>query len=142
MTPSPLRASVLAAVAVGGAVGAVLRFWLSSAFPDASGTFPWTIFTVNVMGCGLLALLPALAAVRRHPLLTPLLGTGVLGGFTTYSALASETVQLLATRPAAALGYAVATVVVGGLASVAGIVWSRRGGRGRGRRGPDLQASG
>jgi len=48
---------VLGAVAVGGGAGAVLRHLLSSAFPDRATGFPWTIFTVNVVGC-LLALPP------------------------------------------------------------------------------------
>lgn len=129
MTPSPLRASVLAAVAVGGAVGAVLRFWLSSAFPDASGTFPWTIFTVNVMGCGLLALLPALAAVRRHPLLTPLLGTGVLGGFTTMSTYGEQSRALVASgHPVLAGAYVGGTVAAAVAAALlAGRVAARSG---------------
>lgn len=96
MTPSPLRAPALAAVAVGGALGAVLRHLLCSAFPDSAGDFPWTVFTVNVVGCALLALLPAVAVVRRRPLLTPLLGTGVLGGFTTMSTYGEQSRALAA----------------------------------------------
>lgn len=94
--PHPLHASVLAAVAVGGAVGAVLRLGVGVAVPDAAGGFPWTTFGINVVGSFLLALLPAWAAVRRMPLLPPLLGTGVLGGFTTLSAYSEQTRALLA----------------------------------------------
>jgi CrcB protein len=86
----PLRAAVIGAVAIGGAVGALARWGLSEAFPDPTAGFPWTIFGINVVGCLLLALLPAFAAVRRNDLLPPLLGTGVLGGFTTLSTYAEQ----------------------------------------------------
>jgi CrcB protein len=106
----PLHATVLVAVAVGGALGAVLRHGVTVATPDGSG-FPWTTFTVNVTGAFLLALLPAVAAVRRHMLLPPLLGTGVLGGFTTFSAYSEQTRALVATGAVWAAGcYAVGTV--------------------------------
>ena len=92
----PLRPVVLLAVAAGGAVGACLRWQLGSWFPVTGGTFPWTTFTINVSGSVQLALLPAVALVRRHPVLPPALGTGVLGGFTTMSAYSEETRALLA----------------------------------------------
>lgn len=91
----PLHGSVLLAVSVGGALGAVLRYSLTLAEPDDSG-FPWTTFTINLVGAFLLALLPASARVRRHPLLPPLLGTGVLGGFTTLSTWSEQTRALVA----------------------------------------------
>jgi fluoride exporter len=94
--PHPLRASLLLAVAAGGAVGAVVRWQLGSWFPTDPAAFPWTTFAINVSGSVLLALLPAVAAVRRHPLLPPALGTGVLGGFTTLSAYSEEARSLLA----------------------------------------------
>ena len=95
MTPRhPLHVSVLVAVAVGGAVGAGLRHALTTAVPDGGG-FPWTTFAVNVSGAFLLALLPAVPAVRRQPLLPPLLGTGVLGGYTTLSAWSDQTRSLV-----------------------------------------------
>ncbi len=91
--PHALRASVIAVVALGGAVGALLRSALSTAFPDASGGFPWTVFAVNVVGCALLASLPAVGAVRRHPLLPPLLGTGFCGALTTYSSFIVQSTE-------------------------------------------------
>jgi fluoride exporter len=112
-TPHPLHWSVVGVVAVGGALGAVVRYAATLRFPDASLGFPWTIFTVNVLGCFLLALLPTLESVRRHPLLPPLLGTGVLGGFTTLSTY-SEQSRALATAGRTGLA---ATYVVGTLAA-------------------------
>lgn len=97
-TVRPFHAQVIGAVAVGGALGACARYGLSLAFPDpADGAgFPWTVFVINVVGCLLLAALPAVPAVRRRVLLPPLLGTGVLGGFTTLSTYAEQTRALLA----------------------------------------------
>ena len=92
--PAPL--TVVLVVAAGGAVGACLRVAVGHLAPIADGAFPWPTLLVNVAGSALLALLPALAAVRRRPLLPPLLGTGVLGGFTTLSAWSQETHDLMA----------------------------------------------
>ena len=83
------------AIALGGALGALARWSLGEALSDGSG-FPWTTFAINVSGSVLLALLPAVAVVRRHPILPPALGTGVLGGYTTLSAYSEESRSLLA----------------------------------------------
>lgn len=104
------------AVALGGAVGALLRWWLGEAVPDGGG-FPWTTFTINVSGSLVLALLPAFGRVRRRPALAAGLGPGVLGGYTTLSAYSEETRALLAddrlvTGAAYALGTLVACLVV------------------------------
>ena len=64
MTPAPAP-RLLAAVAIGGALGALARWGLGESFPEASG-FPWTTFAINVVGSFALALLPAFAAVRRN----------------------------------------------------------------------------
>ncbi len=102
---------LLLAVSIGGAVGAMARALLGQVFPDPSDGFPWTTFTVNVLGSFLLALLPAVAVVRRSSLLPPLLGTGVLGGFTTLSAWSEQTRALLdAGHLATAAGYLLGTL--------------------------------
>jgi CrcB protein len=109
--PHPLHVSVLAAVAVGGAVGACLRHGVTTVFPDDTLGFPWTIFLVNLTGCFLLALLPAFEPVRRRPLLPPLLGTGVLGGWTTLSTYAEQARALAAAgRASLAAVYVVGTL--------------------------------
>jgi CrcB protein len=94
--PHGIRPQVVAAVALGGALGSLLRYALSTGFPDPSGGFPWTVFSINVSGCALLAVLPASPVVRRHRLLPPLLGTGVLGGFTTLSTYGEQARALAA----------------------------------------------
>jgi fluoride exporter len=116
-TPHPLHWSVVGAVSVGGALGAVARYVATLGFPDVPTSFPWTIFAVNVVGCFLLALLPSLVYVRRHPLLPPLLGTGVLGGFTTLSTYSEQSRALVAAgRTALAATYVVGTLAAALLA--------------------------
>ncbi|CAN5530991.1 N/A [soil metagenome] len=111
--PPPLHFPVIAAVAAGGAAGAVLRYLLSVAFPDSTTGFPWTVFAVNVLGCFLLALLPHLRSVRRHSLLPPLLGTGFLGGFTTLSTYAEQSRALVRSgHVGTATAYVVGTLAV------------------------------
>jgi CrcB protein len=94
VTPAPAP-RLLVAVAVGGALGAVARWGLGEAFGEASG-FPWTTFGINVAGSFVLALLPAVAAVRRSRVLALGLGPGLLGGFTTLSTYAEQSRALLA----------------------------------------------
>ncbi|MCW2790938.1 MAG: hypothetical protein JWO76_36 [Nocardioides sp.] len=94
MTPAP-PPRLVAAVAVGGACGALVRWWFGEVAPDGSG-FPWTTFAINLSGSFVLAALPALAVVRRSRLLTVGLGTGVLGGYTTLSTYSEQTRALLA----------------------------------------------
>jgi CrcB protein len=99
-------------VAAGGAAGAVLRWLLGELVPDGAG-FPWTTFGINVVGSFVLAALPALDVVRRHPLVALALGPGVLGGFTTLSTYAEESRGLLADgRPGLAAAYLLGTLAV------------------------------
>jgi CrcB protein len=86
---------LLAAVAAGGALGALARWRLTEAFPSSTDAFPWTTFAINVSGAFVLALLPAFAAVRRSRVLAVGLGPGVMGGYTTLSAYSEQTRALL-----------------------------------------------
>ncbi len=100
----------LLAVAVGGALGALLRWGLGELIPGGDG-FPWTTFAINVSGSFLLALLPAFSVIRRRPVLPLFFGTGMLGGYTTLSTYAEETRALLANGEAAtALTYLLGTL--------------------------------
>jgi len=86
---------LLAAVAVGGVLGALARWALGEWVPQGDG-FPWTTFAINVVGSAALAALPALDVVRRSAVLPVFLGPGVLGGFTTLSTYAEESRALFA----------------------------------------------
>ncbi|MCP9958118.1 fluoride efflux transporter FluC [Streptomyces sudanensis] len=88
---------LIGAVALGGALGAGARYGLALALPAAPGAFPWATLGTNVAGCALMGVLAAVldGARRPHRLLRPLVGTGLLGGFTTFSAYALETHALL-----------------------------------------------
>lgn len=111
MTPAPAP-RLLAAVAVGGALGALARWGLGEAVPEGPG-FPWTTFGINVAGSFVLALLPAFAVVRRHRSLALGLGPGVLGGFTTLSTYAEQSRALLADgRAGLAASYVLGTLAV------------------------------
>ena len=101
------------AVFVGGGLGAVARFAVGRAvtplLPEVG--FPWPTFAINVAGSALLGVLVALC--KDRPTLFLFLGTGVCGGFTTFSTFSVETVRLLeAHRPDLALLYAGASVAV------------------------------
>ncbi|MEW1637319.1 CrcB family protein [Streptomyces sp. NPDC093801] len=118
------QARVIAAVAVGGALGATARYALALLWPAGASGFPWATFWTNVAGCALIGVLMALISEegRRspHPLLRPFAGTGVLGGFTTFSTYAVDFSRLLdAGRAGLALAYAGLTVV-----GALGAVWA------------------
>jgi len=101
---------VYLAVALGGALGAVLRWSIGEAFPTGAG-FPWTTFAINVSGSLVLAGLPAVGVVRRHQALAAGLGPGLLGGYTTLSAYSEQTRALLADgRASTALLYGFGTL--------------------------------
>ncbi len=117
----PLAPRLVAAVAVGGAVGALARYGVGVALPTATGTFPMATLLINITGCLLLGMLVGALTRRpgRSPLWRPLLGTGVLGGYTTFSTFAVEADRLVSTDHAGlALGY-VAASLFGGLAATA-----------------------
>ncbi len=122
---------LIASVAAGGAVGSLARYGLSRAVPVAGG-WPLGTLVENLVGAFLLGLLLQALALRgaetpRLRWLRLTLGTGVLGGFTTYSALALETRDLLADgRAGVALAYAVVTVVGGTVTCLAGVALAGR----------------
>jgi CrcB protein len=112
-----LRSTDLLLVAVGGAVGAVLRHSVDSVAPGT--LLPWHTLAINVVGALALGLLPALAVVRRSPGVAALLGPGVLGGFTTVSAWAGQVRDLAASGHAAVAGLHLALTLAAGLGAAA-----------------------
>lgn len=107
---------VLAAIFVGGFAGAVARAELSLALPADDGQWPWATLLVNVAGAFLLGWFATrlqerlpLSAYRR-----PLLGTGLCGALTTFSAMQLELLQMLdAGHAGLAAAYASVSVLAG-----------------------------
>jgi CrcB protein len=121
--------SVLSAIAVGGAIGAVARYGLQVAFPTRPAGFPWATFAINVVGClfiGVVAVL-ALRALPHRPLVRPFFGVGILGGFTTFSTYVVDISHLFDQRSFVVAGaYLAGTLVAALVAAQAGIVVTER----------------
>ena len=120
---------VVAAVAVGGAAGAAARYGASLLWPTPAGGFPWTILIVNAVGCAVIGVfMVVITDVRAaHRLVRPFFGTGVLGGFTTFSTYAVDIQRLVEGREVrAALAYLVLTPVVALTAVWAAVALTRR----------------
>jgi CrcB protein len=125
--PHHTNPALIALVAAGGAVGSLARYALSHALPPRHG-LPVATLLENLSGAFVLGLLLESLALAGHE--TPerrrlrlALGTGVLGGYTTYSSFALELRGLLADdRAALAFAYALGSVVVGTLACWLGVL--------------------
>jgi CrcB protein len=114
---------VPAAIAVGGVIGAELRYGLGTWLSVGPHSIPWATLLINVVGgFGMGVLMARLArAPRPHPLSRPFLGVGILGGFTTFSTYSTDTYRLLdAGRVPAAIGYLLLTLVGALLATLLG----------------------
>ncbi|WP_308312525.1 fluoride efflux transporter CrcB [Streptomyces sp. ISL-11] len=98
---------IVCAVSLGGGLGAAARYGASLLWPTAPGAFPWTTLIVNVIGCAVIGVfLVVITEVwAAHRLVRPFFGTGVLGGFTTFSTYAVD-IQHLVDRGRAATGLA------------------------------------
>jgi fluoride exporter len=123
------QARPTAAVAAGGVLGALARWAVGLAAPTAPGAFPWATFGINVLGSLLMGVLVVVVTEVRtaHPLVRPFLGTGVLGGFTTFSTFAVDADLLLAGgHRATALLYVAATVLAAVGAAALGTALTRR----------------
>jgi CrcB protein len=127
--PSPLAASAL--VAVGGAAGSVLRYQLGRWAAHLAGpanTFPWGTLAINIIGSLLMgALLGWLArgtsGAAQGESLRLLVGVGLLGGFTTFSAFSAELVTMMHRGQAGlAAGYAAASLIAGMAAVIIGLI--------------------
>ena len=103
-------------VALGGAIGASLRYGAGLVFFKSHSLFPWTTWWINILGCGLAGLFFALS--QKYPTLQQearlFFMVGCLGGFTTFSSFGLETIQLLKQGHfMLALSYVVSSVLVG-----------------------------
>ncbi|WP_017586409.1 fluoride efflux transporter FluC [Nocardiopsis ganjiahuensis] len=104
---------LVAAVSAGGALGALTRFGLDTLWPPSASGVSWTILAVNISGSLLIGLLMELIAHRRPETrwVRPFWGAGFLGGYTTFSAYAMDTVTALERgAPQIALAYLALTL--------------------------------
>lgn len=129
--PVHLRLPYVTLVAAGAFFGTGVRCIVSTLLPADNGV-SWSVFWINVAGALLLGVLLESLARRgpdagRRRTLRLLLGTGFLGGFTTYSTLAEATAHLfLLGRGLEGTGYALLTVVVGAIATGTGLTVAGR----------------
>lgn len=118
---------VVALVALGGALGAVARVLVGTLLPADPAGWAWATLAVNVSGC--LALGVVVARTTAGTPRRAFLGTGLLGGYTTLSAVSVLLLDGAGTRHVVGtLGYAAASVVAGVLAVEAGRRAARRPG--------------
>jgi CrcB protein len=114
------------AVAVGGAMGSVARFWLANVMTALTGPrFPWGTLLINVVGSFVIGLVAGAtltpARVDMPADIRIFLMTGICGGFTTFSAFSLQTLQLIQTGDVVpAMGYAVGSVVLCVIATYCG----------------------
>lgn len=102
-------------------MGTLARYAMAVAFPVSLRQVPWSTLVVNLLGSFLIGIVMFLIVERTFSLLIrPFLVIGVLGGFTTYSTFAVETVQLSRERPLIALIYVVISYIGGILCVLAG----------------------
>lgn len=131
---------VVGVVALGGGVGALTRYTVSVLWPNGSdahvlgrigaAVFPWSTLVINATGCVLMGVLTVCVKERftRAPrLLNPALGTGFLGGYTTFSSYTDDTRRLFEIgRPVLATVYLVLTVAAALVGVALGTVLTRR----------------
>jgi len=107
-------------VALGGAIGAILRFLTGIGILRLVGSgFPLTVLGVNVLGSFFMGLFVVFATQRGVTQLNPFVLTGLLGGFTTFSAFSLEAVHLF---ERGAMGQALAYVVISVVLSIGGLI--------------------
>ena len=118
---------LLGAIALGSALGGVLRYLVGVAFVQRLGAgFPYGTLTVNLTGSFLIGVAIELSQTRLFAgsaYWRPFATTGVLGGYTTFSTLSFETLTLVGDRSfAIAAAYALGSVTFGVLAAFAGMI--------------------
>lgn len=118
----------LSLVALGGAIGAALRFLSGVVFMRLTGPteFPMAILTINVLGSFLMGVFVIVAAQRGLTHYSPFVMTGLLGGFTTFSAFSLETITLFERGQIGAAGlYVVVSVGLSLAGLMLGLILAR-----------------
>jgi len=107
---------LIALAAIGAVVGSSARYGVSLLMPtNDSSHIPYATLSVNIFGSLVIGVCATIAGVMASEMRRTFLVTGVLGGFTTFSAFAVETVQM-ASHPLQSVVYVLATVL-GGIAA-------------------------
>jgi CrcB protein len=118
--------TTLLQVALGGALGASARFLVNVGAARIFGAgYPWGTLIVNVAGCFAMGALVVWLSERDAMRLSPFLMTGILGGFTTFSAFSLDAWKLWQEGGFLAGTYVLASVVLSLAALVAGILATR-----------------
>jgi fluoride exporter len=110
-------------VFVGAGLGGVLRYVISNFIQWDGTSFPWGTFTINLLGCVLLGFVLGFVVKQEHFSYEYklLLATGICGGFTTFSALSAEALQLIKQgQLSMAITYILASVLLGVVACFGG----------------------
>jgi fluoride exporter len=119
-----MQLGVLIAVAFGGAIGSLLRYFVASAIQPPSMHFPWGIFVVNVTGGFMMGVIVELGALKMQlsPEIRAFLTIGILGGYTTFSTFSLDSVLLIERGAyASAAAYIVGSALLSILALFAGL---------------------
>lgn len=135
MTSSPTFAHSSLLVAAGGGFGAWLRFltgraWLAAVGPHAATAFPWATLTANILGSASMGLLAGWLARNGNSggeSWRLLLGVGVLGGYTTFSAFALEFAVFVERGALATAALYTAVSLLAGIGALFGGLWLMRG---------------
>jgi CrcB protein len=118
-----MKASIMGVIAVGGAIGSVIRYAVST-IQNPTVAFPYAIFIVNVTGGLLMGIVTALLALKfsASSEVRAFLTTGILGGYTTFSTFSLESAMLIERHDyATAAAYIVGSAVLSILALFAGL---------------------
>jgi CrcB protein len=120
-----MQLGILLAVALGGALGSLLRYFVAGAVQSAAWPgFPWGIFVVNISGGFIMGLIVELSALKLHltPEVRAFLTVGILGGYTTFSTFSLDSALLIQRGQwSAAAAYIVGSTLLSVLALFAGL---------------------
>lgn len=121
------RATLLAVIGAGGALGAAARYGTGIALPPRLDAFPVATFLVNVVGAVILGAVAALPAdwLSAHELTRPAIGTGFCGGLTTFSTMTLEIYQRSSAHSMLAATYAVTSLLAAPVCAWAGMSLTR-----------------
>jgi CrcB protein len=114
----------MAAIFLGGGLGALARVGLTQIFPARDGTFPWAIFAINVVGAFILGY--AITYLQQHhsdpTIPRAFIGIGFCGAFTTFSTMQLQLFEMLKLHDyGTAVAYIAGSLVVGYLAVLAAV---------------------